>query len=119
VYCGDIVNVIYLHSSANGGQYADMDVDCDGADRLGGACSNDPTGQDITAFQNMVNGYNVGIKDLDAKVHPYVVFGNEGAKPSFDPQKFGIHPLSVVAVVCGGQLVCPLLCCLSVEDAQN
>ena len=38
-------------------------------------------------------------------MHPYVVLGNEGADPSFDPQSAGVQPLSVVAVVCNGQLV--------------
>lgn len=103
-YCADIsANTIYLHSQANGGQYADMDVDCDGANLGAGDCANDPTGQSQTAFQWIVAD-KYGIDDLDANVHPYVVFGNDD--PAFDPQQHGMEPLSVMAVVCGGQLVC-------------
>ncbi|KAJ5806709.1 Fungal chitosanase [Penicillium riverlandense] len=102
VYCGDIEGAIFLHSTANGGSYADMDVDCDGADNSSGACSNDPSGQGVTAFQSEVSKY--GISDLNANIHPYVVFGNEDSNPQFAPNKFGMEPLSVMAVVCNGQL---------------
>ena len=85
------------------GTYADMDIDCDGLNASTGLCNNDPSGQSQTAFQSEVQGF--GIADLDAHVHPYVVLGNEGADPSFDPQSAGVMPLSVVAVVCNGQLV--------------
>lgn len=85
------------------GTYADMDIDCDGLNASTGLCNNDPSGQSQTAFQSEVQGF--GIADLDAHVHPYVVLGNEGADPSFDPQSAGVRPLSVVAVVCNGQLV--------------
>lgn len=34
-----------------------------------------------------------------------VVFGNEEHKPSFMPNKHGMEHLSVMAIVCGGQLV--------------
>jgi chitosanase len=44
---------------------------------------------------------------LNAKVHTYVVFGNDGTSPSFDPQEHGIESLSVMAVVCGDKLVSP------------
>lgn len=80
-----------------------MDVDCDGANQGAGDCANDPTGQSQTAFQDRVRAH--GIADLDANVHPYVVFGNDG--PKFDPQQYGMEPLSVMAVVCGGKLVRP------------
>lgn len=82
-----------------------MDIDCDGANRLAGDCANDQTGQSQTAFQDEVQSYRVGISDLDANAHPYVVLGNSGASPSFDPSNAGIEPLSVVAVVCNNQLV--------------
>ena len=85
------------------GTYADMDIDCDGLNASTGLCNNDPSGQSQTAFQSEVQEF--GIDDLDAHVHPYVVLGNEGADPSFDPQSAGVQPLSVVAVVCNGQLV--------------
>lgn len=80
-----------------------MDIDCDGANDKGGACANDPSGQGITAFQDQVSQY--GIQDLDANIHPYVVFGNSGDNPSYDPQAQGnMQPLSVMAVVCNNQL---------------
>lgn len=82
-----------------------MDVDCDGANDKAGKCSNDQTGQDITAFQYQVAQLNAGISDLDANLHPYIVFGNDGDSPSFDPQSQGMVPLSVMAVVCNNQVV--------------
>ncbi|KAF4338636.1 chitosanase [Fusarium beomiforme] len=99
-YCGDISGAIFLKGS--NGNYDNMDVDCDGANRQEGGCANDPSGQSMTSFMDTVKTY--GIPDLDANVHPYVVFGNEGAWPSFNPQKYGIKPLSVVAVVCNGEV---------------
>lgn len=82
-----------------------MDIDCDGANNKAGKCANDPSGQSQTAFQYEVQQYDVGISDLDANVHPYVVLGNSGSTPSFDPRTYGIKPLNVVAVVCNDQLV--------------
>lgn len=86
-----------------------MDIDCDGAqggDADDGRCGNSADTQDITAFQYTVAGYNSGINDLNAYVHPYVVFGNDGDKyVSFDPTKYGIEPLSVMAVVCNKKVV--------------
>lgn len=55
----------------------------------------------------------MGISDLDANVHPFVVFGNEEGYPSFDPKTYGIKPLSVMAVVCNEQLVRTNQCCNS------
>lgn len=78
---------------------ADMDVDCDGANKSGGKCANDPTGQSQTAFMDEVAKY--GIKDLDANIHSYVVLGTK----NFDPQSVGIESLSIVAVVCNNKLV--------------
>ncbi|KAJ5771557.1 hypothetical protein N7520_002086 [Penicillium odoratum] len=98
-YCGDIDGVIYLHGQANGGQYNNMDVDCDGLNFKGGDCGEDQTGQDETAFKDQLSQY--GISDLDANVHPYVVFGNN----DFNPQQFGMEPLSVMAVVCNSQVL--------------
>ncbi|KAL7972228.1 glycoside hydrolase family 75 protein [Trichoderma sp. SZMC 28014] len=100
VYCGDIPNAIFLKGSS--GNYDNMDIDCDGANNSAGACSNDPSGQGETAFKDTVQSY--GIDDLDANIHPYVVFGNEGANPSFSPEQFGMQPLSVMAVVCNNQV---------------
>jgi hypothetical protein len=80
-----------------------LDIDCDGANNSAGGCGNDPSGQGETAFKDTVQTY--GITDLDANIHPYVVFGNEGASPSFNPQSKGMKPLSVMAVVCNNQVV--------------
>ncbi|KAF1731794.1 Endo-chitosanase [Beauveria bassiana] len=98
-YCGDIPNAIFLKGN---GTYDNMDIDCDGVNRSAGACANDQTGQDQTAFMDTVKTY--GIPDLDANVHPYVVFGNAEADPSFVPQDHGIEPLSVMAVICNDQV---------------
>ena len=98
--------MIYLHG--NGKQLVNMDIDCDG--QQGGAgddgrCGSSGDTQSQTSFKDTIISYKVSISDLNAKVHPYVVFGNDGTSPSFDPQKHGIEPLSVMAVVCGDKLV--------------
>ena len=90
-----------------------MDIDCDGLQNGGdGRCHG--TNQDITAFQDLVKQYSqltTYTSDLNPNYIPYVVFGNEceGECPSgytpFDPKSFGVQPLSVMAVVCNGQLV--------------
>ncbi|KAJ5767486.1 hypothetical protein N7533_000069 [Penicillium manginii] len=98
-YCADIDGTIYLHGSANGGEYDNMDVDCDGLNDKGGDCGADETGQGETAFKDQLS--QLGIEDLDANVHPYVVFGNT----NFDPQQYGMEPLSVMAVVCNNQVL--------------
>ncbi|KAF5124307.1 Endo-chitosanase [Metarhizium anisopliae] len=100
-YCGDLPNAIFLKGSS--GNYDNMDIDCDGANNSAGGCANDPSGQGQTSFKDTVKTY--GIPDLDANIHPYVVFGNEGASPSFNPQSKGMKPLSIMAVVCNNQLV--------------
>jgi hypothetical protein len=86
-----------------------MDIDCDGANNSAGACANDPSGQSETAFKDTVQTF--GISDLDANIHPYVVFGNEGGSPSFNPQP-SMKPLSVMAVVCNNQVVSLYKCIL-------
>lgn len=96
---------LYLHGA--GGQLANMDIDCDV--QQGGAGddvrhSSQDT-QSETSFKDMVANYGAGVKDLNAKIHPYVVFGNDGTLPSFDPKKHSIQPLSVIAVICGDQLI--------------
>ncbi|KAK8082797.1 glycoside hydrolase family 75 [Apiospora saccharicola] len=109
-YCQDSAsNVLYLQGT--GGALADMDIDCDG--RQGGPaddgrCGKSDDTQSITSFADTVKGYNKGVNDLDAKIHPYVVFGNVGDKSgfkSFDPQKYNVKPLSIMAVVCGDKLI--------------
>ncbi|KAK3934971.1 family 75 glycoside hydrolase [Diplogelasinospora grovesii] len=111
-YCGDHLSdygVIYLQGT--GGSFVNMDIDCDGAQggpADDGRCGSSGDTQSITAFQDVVAGYNKGINDLNANVHPYVVFGNSGSKPgwkTFDPQAYGIEPLSLMAVVCGDKLI--------------
>ncbi|KAK6081981.1 hypothetical protein SCUP515_02760 [Seiridium cupressi] len=107
-YCGDHLDsdgVIYIQGT--GGQFANMDIDCDGTQ--GGAgddgrCGSSSDTQSQTSFEDTVAAYNKGIKDLNANVHPYVVFGNTGKKPgyaNFDPQSHGIEPLSLMAVIYG------------------
>lgn len=77
-----------------------MDIDCDGVDDKAGDCSNDPSGYGETAFKYTVQSY--GISDLNANIHPYVVFNEP---PFFNPEKYGMKPLSVMAVVCNNQVV--------------
>lgn len=84
-----------------------MDIDCDGAQGKGnGDCDSSGDTQPQTRFKDDVKKF--GIKDLDAYIHSYVVLGNEGSKKgyvTFDPQKYGVEPLSIVAVVCGDKMV--------------
>lgn len=97
--------------SGAGGKLVDMDVDCDGQQNGAGddgRCGSSSDTQSETSFKDTVAGYKKGIKDLNAYVHPYVVFGNVGSKAgyaTFDPTKNGIKPLSLMAVVCGDQMV--------------
>ncbi|KAK0610371.1 chitosanase precursor [Bombardia bombarda] len=111
-YCGDHLadyNVIYIKGA--GTAFVDMDIDCDGTQGSSaddGRCGSSGDTQSITSFQDTVKGYNKGIKDLDANIHPYVVFGNEGSKSgwkTFNPQSYGIKPLSIMAVVCDDKLI--------------
>jgi len=104
-YCGHgssdgSTNIIYL--AGPGSTLDGMNVDCDGANNSAGKCSNDPSGQSQTAFQDTVQSY--GISDLDAGIHGYVVFGNQGNSPAFDPTTAGMKPLSVMAVICGDSM---------------
>ena len=89
-----------------------MDIDCDGTQSdspaYDGRCEASTDTQSVTTFQDTVASYRAGVKDLDANVHGYVVFGNSGDRPgwrTFDPEEYGIEPLSVMAVVCGDRLV--------------
>lgn len=106
-YCkDDKSDALYIHG--RNGKLTNMDIDCDGPKGgLGddGRCDDSQDTQYQTAFKDQIGQYNVGIQDLNAKLHPYVVFGNDGTDPSFDPQKYGVKPLSVMAVVCGNKLV--------------
>jgi hypothetical protein len=94
---------VYIHKA--GGGLANMDTDLDGVRPRG---DNPDDSQSTTTFQDLIRSYNVGIKDLHPYIHPYVVFGNEGTKSGykqFSPTKYGIKPLSVMAVVCNNKLV--------------
>lgn len=91
-----------------------MDVDCDGLQGgpVDGRCGSSTDTQSETAFKSTVQKYSklAGkyVKDLNANFIPYVVFGNYGNKPgypNFHPTDYGVKPLSVMAVVCGDQLV--------------
>ncbi|KAI3335184.1 chitosanase [Ustulina deusta] len=112
-YCGDrLASHGIIYQQGTGGALADMDVDCDGVQGSpadDGRCGNSGDTQSVTSFADTVRGYGrPGVDDLDANIHPYVVFGNVGAKPgyvNFDPAAHGVRPLSVVAVVCGDQLI--------------
>ncbi|RHZ50818.1 hypothetical protein CDV55_102647 [Aspergillus turcosus] len=85
---------------------ANMDIDCDGEQSSGdGRCgsSTDTQGQTRWGLRHLEK---YGVRDLNANIHPYVVLGNEGSySPTFDPRTVGVEPLSIVAVVCGDQLV--------------
>lgn len=86
-----------------------MDIDCDGVQggvADDGRCGHSADTQSITAFRSTVSEYNAGIDDLNAFVHPYVVFGNQGDKyVGFEPTDYGVEPLSVMAVVCNNKVV--------------
>jgi hypothetical protein len=102
-------NVIYLQGTK--GKLVNMDIDCDGIQGSSaddGRCGSSGDTQSVTSFQDRIQDYGAGRKDLDANIHPYVVFGNVGTKknwPTFDAQKHGIKPLSIIAVVCGEKMV--------------
>ena len=72
---------------------SDADVDCDGAKERG-ACEADPTHQSETQWH--VDG-----KPIDASTTPYVVINLDD---DFRPNDVGILGVSVVAVLCAGQL---------------
>lgn len=100
--------MIYLQGTK--GKLVNMDIDCDGVQGSSaddGRCGSSGDTQSVTSFQDQLKSYGTDQKDLDANVHPYVVFGNVGTKknwPTFDAQKHGIKPLSVMAVVCGDKM---------------
>ncbi|OTB04574.1 glycoside hydrolase family 75 protein [Hypoxylon sp. CI-4A] len=112
VYCGDHVEdfgIIYLQGG--NGKLANMDIDCDG-DRTGflddTRCGSHPTTQSMTAMKRYVSSYSNGVPDLNPFVHDYVVFGNTGSTPgwvTFDPRRYGMEPLSLMAIVCNDKLI--------------
>ncbi|GAP84752.1 putative glycoside hydrolase family 75 protein [Rosellinia necatrix] len=111
-YCGDrLASQGIIYQQGTGGALSDMDIDCDGVQGSpadDGRCGNSGDTQSVTSFADVVQGYGRGVDDLDANIHPYVVFGNVGSRPgyaNFDPRAHGVEPLSVMAVVCGDQLI--------------
>lgn len=108
-YCGDHLasdGIIYLQGTH--GNLVNMDIDCDGHQSKGnGDCASSGDTQSQTTWKDIVKGYKKGIDDVDAYIHSYVVLGNDGSKNgyvTFDPRKYGVEPLSVVAVVCGDKM---------------
>ncbi|KAF4159632.1 hypothetical protein CNMCM6069_001275 [Aspergillus lentulus] len=89
-----------------GSDLANMDIDCDGEQSRGdGRCGSSTDTQGQTRWGLKHPGKH-GVRDLNANIHPYVVLGNEGSySPTFDPRTVGVEPLSIVAVVCGDELV--------------
>jgi hypothetical protein len=103
-----------------------MDIDCDGAQggpADDGRCTSSQDTQSITSFADTVASYRKGIKDLNANVHPYVVFGNSGSRKgytNFSPRQYGVEPLSVMAVVCNNKLVSyPMSSKLSILEKER
>lgn len=93
-----------LYIKGPGTDLANMDIDCDGDQRNADPrCLGSSDTQSATTWRRQVQQLS-NITDLNSSIHPYVVLGNVG-DVSFDPRDHGIEPLSVVAVVCGGQLI--------------
>jgi hypothetical protein len=103
-------NVLYIQGK--NGQLADMDIDCDGIIKSpysDGRCESSQDTQPQSSYIEQIQGYNVGIKDVDSYIHSYVVLGNyadqgKSGYTTFHPTDYGIEPLSIVAVVCNNQL---------------
>ena len=104
-YCQKGLNGKGFYLKGTDSALANMDIDCDGTQQgLDSRCESSDDTQAQTSFKTQVQQY--GIQDLKADIHPYVVLGNQGDySPTFDPQSAGVKPLSVVAVVCGDQLI--------------
>ena len=100
--------IIYIQGPD--GLFSNMDIDCDGVrqDPNNGRCGDNPTDQSTTSFRSRVQGYKVGLEDLDPYRHSFVVFGNSGTKPgytNFAPMDHGIEPLSVMVAVTAESMV--------------
>lgn len=110
-YCGDHLasdGIIYLQGT--GGDLANMDISCHGSfmQHADGSCDTSHDTNYPTRFYNIVESYGKGVWDLNPYVHSFVIFGNYGNKKdfvTFDPQSIGIEPYSLMAIVCGDQLV--------------
>ncbi|RDA92816.1 hypothetical protein CP533_0782 [Ophiocordyceps camponoti-saundersi (nom. inval.)] len=128
VYCGDhleSLNILYIRGSDH--NLSNMDIDCDGDQQAmttaaDNPCQSSNDTQSQTSFADTIKGFNAGISDLNPHVHPYVVFGNEGTKPNwptYDPRTQGIHPLSVMAIVCNRRLVYGIWGDVNGDDGQE
>ncbi|KAG6173538.1 hypothetical protein E4U50_007051 [Claviceps purpurea] len=111
-YCGDRLKedkVLYIQGKQ--GNLPNMDIDCDGIQLSpadDGRCGSSTDMQSVTSFADILRSYSTNARDLDANIHPYVVFGNKGTREgykTFDPRKYGVEPLSVMAVVCNNKLI--------------
>lgn len=55
-----------------------------------------------------VASYQTGISQLSTYGHPCNIFGDAGSNASsvnYDPQEYGVKPLSLMAVVCGAKMI--------------
>lgn len=110
-YCGDHLDdlgVVYLQGPR---KFSDMDVDCDGAQggpQDDGRCDASTDTQDTTAIKWVIEGYDIGIDDLNPHEHSFVVFGNSGTKPGWKTfiARCRCRACEPQAVVCGDQMVC-------------
>ncbi|KAI1127886.1 hypothetical protein F5Y10DRAFT_292573 [Nemania abortiva] len=87
-----------------------MDVDYDGAAGGNDRCSDDLAGQSYISFTGNLEQYNIkNVKDPNPVIHHYLVFenSNDGGPKGYktlNPMKYGVQPLSFIAVVtCFGQ----------------
>ncbi|EHK46099.1 hypothetical protein TRIATDRAFT_197013 [Trichoderma atroviride IMI 206040] len=97
-YRGGLPNAIFLKGSS--GDYDNMNMDCDGANNSAGRYSNLGRRNRVKRPSRATVSPN-----LNANVHTQVVFGNEGASPSFNPQSKVMEPLSVTAIECNNEVV--------------
>ncbi|KAL3466904.1 fungal chitosanase of glycosyl hydrolase group 75-domain-containing protein [Aspergillus heterothallicus] len=112
-YCQRHTSPHAIYLKGPGASLANMDIDCDGTNTTGPdptdhRCTNSPDTQPQTAFQSLLQQPKYNISDLNTYIHPYIVLGNTGRRPTyrtFNPQRHGIHPLSLAAVVCNNKLV--------------
>ncbi|KAF7561374.1 hypothetical protein G7046_g2758 [Stylonectria norvegica] len=125
-YCGDHLadyGVIYLQGED--GTFSNMDVDCDGAQggpQDDGRCGESTTTIPTTAIKSIIEGYNVGLSDLNPHEHSFVVFGNSGTTPgwkTFDPRQYGVQKASIMAVICGDQMFYGIWADSNADDGER
>ncbi|TQV96061.1 hypothetical protein V2A60_003491 [Cordyceps javanica] len=109
--CGDYLQNLVVVYLPGPGKFSDMDVDCEGAQggpQDGGRCDAFTDTQETTALKWVIEGYDVGVRDLSPHEHGLLVFGNPGTKPgseTFSPRDVGVEPASLMAVICRYQLI--------------